>query len=1435
MTLQESSDPDRPAPPSDAALAAFCEYLRLLELGQVVDWSAFCGSHPELSPELCRLLEEYERVTAILERLSPEASFSERLRARYGDSVDPGISLSGDLGGPRAPSDAGDGSGPASGVLERLSSTSGEGRRYEPRREIARGGMGAILEVWDAELRRTLAMKMVLPAAQPAASESSEGQAERRLSRFLEEAQITGQLDHPGIVPVHDIGIDEQGNVFFTMQLVDGLDLRKVFELARLERDGWNQRRVVGVLIRVCEAMAYAHSKGVIHRDLKPANIMVGRFGEAFVMDWGLAKVVGQASAGPVPDGEAPETPHGVQTLRSDDESDGASALKTLDGDVVGTPAYMAPEQARGQLDRIGPRSDVYSIGAMLYHLLSGHMPYEPLGERAAAHAILKAVRSGPPWPIQQLNPEVDEELAAICSKAMARRPEQRYEEVMALGEELRAWLEGRGVQAYTGGLLYETRKWMERNRGTTVALLALIFLAMISVLLFIWQQQLNVSRLRDQRERAVQANLDKDDAEKILKQTVAELRQNQQQLLEEAGRAQRATQQAKDDERRAREATQRANEAAENARKSELAATGSAYRSHINAAAYSLRLNAVSEARAHLEDCPPSRRGWEWQHLKLATDASLGAPIVQEGGVLGLARSASGEVLLSYGLGVPVRAWETATSRALGELEVLSGPAPIGFGPARLESHADLHPSGELVVVSSPSGFAQLFNVTTGTALMSYKPRDGASEAIAAVSISPDQELVITAAAGGVVRVYRLLGGQELSSFRTRAADGEGAGLVDELVSLAVDPSSEFVVVGDASGGVGVWSLSTGELLTTLDGAHEDSVDELCVSADSRLIATASRDGSAAVWERETGEPISRMHGHRGGVAAVAFVGDGERLVTGGEDATLRTWRVRTGKQLRVLHGHDQAVRAIVPLVEAGKLASASLDGSIRMWDLGWDPAEDRFPMSAPERLSNQIHSVCLSPTGRELVWGSPTDRRVIDLLDGHEHALFATRPPDEEPQLMLVAMEQSPDGEVLALSLGDRSLELRAVVDGRLLRRSALEGWAARELSFSADSRFLAVGGRSKQAVVVDLAGELPDLVIQLATQRTGSGRALALSPDGGRLATVDSEGDLRLWDARSGALLESARGIHSSTVASLAFSPDGEVLASAGRDHLVRLWNGSTLEQVAELEGHRSGVTHLAFSPVERRLASAGSDGQVWIWDLDAGEALLELEGISEMPLSLEFTHAGDALVAAESREVVIWHTRDGGSRYRGRSEALQAQAQASALHARLLRETCSPVAAEAEVLSDGALSTLVQERTLRLLADARSSFSTAEEYIRPRLFEEQAPLEALRAASAWLNRPELRDESSPRWQGLMGALSARLGDGVASLAHFALERELAELETADWLFVALAHLESGETELAADALARAAVLPAEDSELLAGLRSEVASKLDEFSDG
>jgi formylglycine-generating enzyme required for sulfatase activity/tRNA A-37 threonylcarbamoyl transferase component Bud32 len=318
----------------------------------------------------------------------------------------------------------------------------------------------------------------------------------KSIARFLEEARVTGQLDHPGIVPVHELGIDHNGCIFFTMKLVEGRNLRRIFELASRGEEGWSVTRAVGVLLKVCEAMAYAHSKDVIHRDLKPANVMVGRFGEVYVMDWGVARAGGGNAENT--DGSAV----GVSSLRATSPLTSDPGLVTLADEIVGTPAYMAPELATADRVTSSPRTDVYSLGAMLYHLLARGSPFAQGDAAPSTDSVLERVLEGPPKPLLEIDPHLPRELIAICDKAMAREPERRYAGMLELADDLRAYLEGRVVGAQRAGSLAPLRKWIARNRSLSAWIAAACVCALFgAIALCSWRtSQANLQLLTELR-----------------------------------------------------------------------------------------------------------------------------------------------------------------------------------------------------------------------------------------------------------------------------------------------------------------------------------------------------------------------------------------------------------------------------------------------------------------------------------------------------------------------------------------------------------------------------------------------------------------------------------------------------------------------------------------------------------------------------------------------------------------------------------------------------------------------------------------------------------------------------------------------------------------------------------------------------------------------
>ncbi|MEZ5992977.1 MAG: protein kinase [Planctomycetota bacterium] len=378
--------------------------------------------------------------------------------------------------------------------------------RYEIRREHARGGMGRIMLARDMAIGRDIALKELLPGMM-GGSNSIPGSIPQQytndsggiVERFLREAKITGQLEHPNIVPVYEIGKHDDGSIYYTMRFVRGLtladrlrDIRKDNTLNPGEKLA-ARIKLLDSFIDVCQAIAYAHSKGVIHRDLKPENIMLGDFGETQVLDWGLARVKGQE------DKAFKDLQKGTLALsKSLIESD--SQALTLDGSIVGTPAYMAPEQARGELENVDELSDVYALGAVLYQILTGHPPYE--GPMAAL--IVQQVLSGPPLRVTAREKNIPPELQALVEKAMAREKPDRVGSALELASEVKAFRDGRTLGSYQYSVTEMVRRYVRQHR-TTVGIGVLGFLLLVAGTIFFLQS------IRVERDLAMQAKQDAD------------------------------------------------------------------------------------------------------------------------------------------------------------------------------------------------------------------------------------------------------------------------------------------------------------------------------------------------------------------------------------------------------------------------------------------------------------------------------------------------------------------------------------------------------------------------------------------------------------------------------------------------------------------------------------------------------------------------------------------------------------------------------------------------------------------------------------------------------------------------------------------------------------------------------------------------------------
>jgi WD40 repeat protein/serine/threonine protein kinase len=1093
--------------------------------------------------------------------------------------------------------------------------------RFRILRPHAKGGLGQVSVALDQDLNREVALKEIQP-------KHADNAAARE--RFLLEAEITGALEHPGIVPVYALGQGPDGRPFYAMRFVKGDSLKQAIEdfhkpdNPNRKDPGARQlelRQLLGRFIDVCNAMEYAHSRGVLHRDLKPGNIMVGKYGETLVVDWGLAKSVGKK-----------EIVSDEGTLRP--SSALSSSGQTQPGSAVGTPAYMSPEQAAGKLGELGPASDVYSLGASLYHVLCGKPPFEGKEPVEIAEKVNRGDFAKP----RQISSTIPPSLEAICLKAMALQPAERYPTARALADDLEHWLADEPVTAMPDRLGDRLRRFGRRHRGAVRAAgVAVIVLAVVSTVAAVL---VNESRKKSVELAGTNERLAHEKSALANSERKAKIQA--QQLADENGLLAR-------NERDARQATERQLRIAMAER---LAALSQA--KQFESPEISLAL-AVESGRATSTN-NLGVRATSHQALLDSLSAIGGCPLVGHNDrITGMAISPDGHWIVSTGYDNTIRIWDlkaenpAASPRAfqgseLGEsMAVAIAPdsrsiVAANYGVLRIwDLSADSIPENPRVLRGQPglcfciavSSDSQLVVMGSGNEALVWNlaadgpaagPRilAGHQDTVMNVAISPNGRWIVTGSSDATNRLWDL------------AADDPGAsrrisdGPIATAPKAAFSPSGRWVVTASEDNAARVWDLTANDPVDSpiILRGHEANVTSLAISPDGHWIVTGSWDRTARVWDLQSDDPAANsrvLSGHSGPVRCLSISPDSRTIVTGSADKTARVWNLSAENPAahpRVLTAHQGEINTVAISPDSRWVVTGADDNTPRIWDL----QEDRF-VTTPRVLrvdKPHISSVAISPDSRWIVTGSEQGAKVWDL--NYQH--WADREqilPGYHGTVWNVAI--SPDSRWVVAGCEDNATRIWALsAADRDPNPRLLKGHTARVfcVAISPDGRWILTGSGDNTARVWDLTAEDPAANPRELTGHADPVKHALFSPDGrwGVTIGIGAAAEARVWDLRTADPVAIPLVIPAKTSCA-AFTPDSRWLVSGGTDNKVRIWDLTALDPLSNpriLTGHEYGIAALAVSSDGRWLVTGGLDRTARVWDLAADDPSANVQVLS-----------------------------------------------------------------------------------------------------------------------------------------------------------------------------------------------------------------------------
>jgi WD40 repeat protein/serine/threonine protein kinase len=1187
---EPTPDPDRMAR-VDRALA---EYLLAVDARSAPEPVAWLARHPDLQPELGEVLTAELGLRRLADplRLDPGPAMASgapttvagehhadppQASAGGPDETQPASRTSADPGVTTDRVDGG--AATVDGRPEDAPAALAGGARvryfgdYEIRRELGRGGMGVVYEARQLSLNRPVALKMIKAGVLADDNE---------LRRFQNEAEAVALLDHAGIVPVHEVG-EHDGQRYFSMKLVQGGSLA-----GRLDAYRDDPRVAAALLAGVAEAVHHAHMRGILHRDLKPANILLDDRGRPHVTDFGLAKRV-----------------------------EGDSEL-TQSGAILGTPAYMSPEQASGRREAVTTASDVYGLGAILYALLAGRAPF---GGDTVIDTI-RQVRERDPEPVSKDNPRTPRDLEVICLKCLQKDPARRYGSAQALADDLHRYLAGEPITARRTGSLERAWLWCRRNPwlagaiGSTAA--AVLAVAMISTVFAVAQ-----TRAKDRISGlAVNLRSSLDRSENLAGDLKTSLRESYRHLAR------------LDFER------------AQNAFEKEQIGPG--------------LLRLVQSWRSAIAADDPG-----WQHAARAGIAAWRCKLVEpriivfhEQPVGAIAFSPDGKMVLTAGgFEWTAQLWDAADGRPL---------TPPLRHQGMVECIA-ISPDARIALTGSWDKTARLWDTATGRPIA---PPMHHQDVVRRVAFSPDGKIVVTATSDNTAQLWDATSGRPFGPPLQHPTDGQYGSY---FLAVAFSPDGRSVITGSHDDHTArLWDTTTGQLLTS-PLRHQESVSAVAFSPDGKAVLTGSHDHTARLWDPATGEPIGAPMHHPDHVLAVAFSPDGKVVLTGGADGMARLWDAATGQPLGLPMPHLGSVNEVAFSPDGKTVLTGSDDHTARLWDV----AVGR-PIGFPLQLDAQALKVAFSPNGKTVLtlsarmarlWDAATgrpigapmqrDRRGYGavafspdgkvVLTGGDDGMArlwdaATGQPIGVPMQHLGGVGWvafSPDGKAVLTGTRDHTTRLWDAASGRPIGAPMRhQNWVI-TVAFSPDGRaLLLTGSDDYTARLWDAATGRP---IGAPMQLQGAVWSVAFSPDGKAVLTGSEDHTARLWDATSGRPI----GVpmwHQDRVTAVCFSPDGKMVLTGSDDHTARLWDAATGHRLGPALRHPRHVLSIAFSPDGKTVVTGSRDRTARLWDAATGRPLGPPFPHDDLIQQVAYSPDGGTVLTASSDAARLWSVTD-----------------------------------------------------------------------------------------------------------------------------------------------------------------------------------------------